>query len=90
LLNGKDITGNLGSKTTYGSNSPIIDKGNVTYGSNSPVLENVKDSAVGVGSGNKVENRGHNYTFDISIALTVGAAGCAGYAISQRRKRKAS
>lgn len=40
LLDGKDITGNLGSKTTYGSNSPILDNvkaDNVVIGQNNTV-----------------------------------------------------
>lgn len=40
LLDGKDISGNLGSKTTYGPNSPIV--------------ENVKDSQIAIGSSNQI------------------------------------
>lgn len=35
LINGKDISGNLGSKTTYGNNSPIIEgNGNIVNSNN--------------------------------------------------------
>lgn len=44
LLNGKDITGNLGSKTTYGDKSPIIetkDNSLVTTGDRSPISQKI-------------------------------------------------
>ena len=44
LLNGKDITGNLGSKITYGDKSPIIETGDnnlVTTGDNSPIRQTI-------------------------------------------------
>ncbi len=49
LTNGKDISGNLGSKTTYGDKSPII--------------ENVSDSTLNFGDGNIV-NQNHQTIID--------------------------
>ena len=74
IVNGKDITGNLGNKTTYGANSPII--------------ENIKDSQVAIGEkpvvsvGNKkIETNiaikiltNIHYSISITIALTFSIA----------------
>ena len=76
LLNGKDITGNLGSKTTYGNQSPII--------------ENSTNSNIIVGDKNSVtQQKKSSYRFSIttSLALTV-SLGVTAYYLYQRRKRK--
>ena len=57
LVDGKDVTGNLGSKTTYGANSPIID--------------NIKDSQVAAGSQNSVARDTTNYSLTISLSLAL-------------------
>ncbi|TKJ33519.1 MAG: hypothetical protein CEE38_20375 [Planctomycetes bacterium B3_Pla] len=47
LVDGKDITGNLGSKTTHGNNSPIIEDvqdSQITTGDESPINKNVTSS----------------------------------------------
>lgn len=44
LIDGKDISGNLGNKTTHGSNSPIIEtpiNSPFTTGNNSPQIESL-------------------------------------------------
>jgi len=57
LVNGRDITGNLGSKTTYGRNSPI--------------MEDVKDSQVAIGDESRVEKDTQTTSFSITIPLSV-------------------
>jgi len=45
LVDGKDISGNLGSKTTHGNNSPIIDNvedSQITTGNRSPIEKDVE------------------------------------------------
>ena len=56
LLNGKDITGNLGSKTTYGPNSPIV--------------ENVKDSQMTTGN-NSLIVKDNTFHFTINLSLSI-------------------
>lgn len=58
LIDGEDVTGRLGSKTTYGANSPII--GDVT------------ESQVTTGDESPIPIK--NYTFHLSIALTLSLA----------------
>ena len=53
LLNGRDISGNLGSKVTHGDNSPII--------------EDVKDSQLAIGDNAQV--RGDTKTTNINIKV---------------------
>lgn len=61
LIDGKDVTGNLGSKTTYGSNSPIID--------------NIKDSQIAAGSQNRVgRDTTTNYSLTISLSLALSVS----------------
>jgi hypothetical protein len=63
LVNGKDVTGNLGSKTTYGSNSPII--------------EGNQNSQIAAGSQTSVQKDvSSSYTLNISlsVALSVSVA----------------
>jgi len=63
LVDGKDVTGNLGSKTTYGTNSPII--------------EDVKDSQIAAGSQNTVSRdttTNYSLTISLSLALSVSVA----------------
>jgi len=55
LLNGKDISGNLGSKITHGDNSPII--------------EDVKDSQIAIGD--KAEIRDDTKTTNINLNITL-------------------
>ena len=54
LLNGKDISGHLGSKITHGDNSPII--------------EDIVDSQIAVGKQATVS--GKNINFNLTIALS--------------------
>ena len=63
LINGKDISGNLGSKTTYGSNSPII--------------EDIRNSQITTGNASPLsKDSGTSYSINISlsVALTVSVA----------------
>jgi NADH:ubiquinone oxidoreductase subunit len=58
LVNGKDISGNLGSKTTHGTNSPII--------------ENVRDSQVATGQGSSATNNTtSNVTVNVSLSIAL-------------------
>jgi hypothetical protein len=58
LVDGKDVTGTLGNKTTYGSNSPII--------------EDVKDSQIAAGEKNKAgRDSTTNYSLTISLSLAL-------------------
>lgn len=57
LVDGKDITGNLGSKTTYGRNSPIIG--------------DIEDSQVAIGDESRIEKDIQNTSFSITIPLSV-------------------
>jgi hypothetical protein len=57
LLNGKDITGNLGSKTTHGNYSPII--------------EEVNNSQIAIGSQNKLRNETKNTNVSLNIFLSI-------------------
>ena len=64
LINGKDISGNLGSKTTYGSNSPIV--------------EDIRNSQITTGSASPLaKDSGTSYSINISlsVALTASVAG---------------
>lgn len=75
LLNGKDITGNLGSKTTYGDNSPIIEdiqNSQITTGDKSPIQKDV------------ARIKTFNISISLSIALTVSVI----FNISLYRKLK--
>jgi hypothetical protein len=59
LVDGKDMSGNLGSKTTHGANSPIIEDVNgsqITTGNSSPI------------------SRQSNYTISISLSLALSAS----------------
>ena len=56
LVNGKDISGNLGSKTTYGANSPIV--------------ENIRDSQVAAGERNSV-TKDSTSTLSVNVSLSV-------------------
>lgn len=61
LVDGKDVTGNLGNKTTYGANSPII--------------ENIKDSQVAAGAQNSVaRDTTTNYSLTISLSLALSVS----------------
>jgi hypothetical protein len=78
LVAGKDISGNLGSKTTFGANSPII--------------EDVRNSQIATGEKSSVSTpRNTNYSINISlsIALTVSIALNA-YLLNRTRKRAGS
>jgi hypothetical protein len=66
LVDGKDLSGNLGSKTTYGTNSPII--------------EGVRNSQVTTGNSSSITattSNTSNTTINVSlsIALTLSVAG---------------
>lgn len=66
LLDGKDITGNLGSKTTYGDNSPIIEdiqNSQITTGDKSPIQKDITRTTI--------FNIHIVIYFALSIALTV-------------------
>ena len=82
LINGKDVTGNLGSKVTHGDNSPIID--------------NIRNSQVATGDGSSIvkeENISHSwitvgkvsFVLSLSVLLNVYLA-CR--CIRGRRKSK--
>lgn len=61
LVDGKDVSGNLGSKTTYGAGSPII--------------ENNRGSRIAVGAENTVgRDATTNYSLTISLSLALSAS----------------
>ena len=62
LLNGKDISGNLGSKITHGDNSPII--------------EDIEDSQIAIGNQAKASEKNTNFNLNIvlSFAFTISFA----------------
>lgn len=84
IVNGKDITGNLGNKTTYGSNSPIIN--------------NIEDSQVAIGEKAMVNVDNKKTVINIiieiitniyfSISMTIGLTISAIYNIILVRKHK--
>jgi hypothetical protein len=57
LVDGKDLSGNLGSKTTYGSNSPIV--------------EDVRNSQITTGAGSPITQTKSSYTISISLSLAL-------------------
>jgi hypothetical protein len=59
LVNGKDISGNLGSKTTHGANSPII--------------EDVSGSQISTGNNSPITGRS-NYTINISLSIALSVS----------------
>jgi hypothetical protein len=63
LVDGKDLSGNLGSKTTHGPNSPII--------------EDVSNSQIATGPGSTIAKDTHStvtINVSLSIALSVSVA----------------
>jgi len=61
LVEGKDISGNLGSKTTTGANSPII--------------EDVRDSQIATGDKSSATNtQTTNYTLSISLSVALSVS----------------
>jgi hypothetical protein len=78
LVDGKDLSGNLGSKTTHGSNSPII--------------ENVSGSQIATGPGSaamKDSSASVSVNISLSIALSVSVA-LNLYLLRQMRRRSQS
>lgn len=82
LLDGRDISGNLGSKTTHGDNSPIIENvensqivtGNKSsIGSNNnkiTAVKNIKNSQVSIGDNSTVaKNTSSKVSLNISLYL---------------------
>src|SRR5262249_35246829 len=78
LINGKDISGNLGSKTTHGANSPII--------------ENIRDSQIAAGEGNSViKDSPSTRTVNISLSLALSVSVALNlYLLRQIRRRSES
>ncbi len=75
LVNGKDISGNLGSKTTYGSNSPIV--------------ENIRDSQVAAGEKNSI-TKDSTSTLSVNVSLSVALSVSVAlnlYLLRQQRRR---
>lgn len=74
FIDGKDVTGTLGSKNTYGDNSPIV--------------ENNTDSHIATGPNAKIENSVNlKIVFPLSLSL-VGSIGLNFYQWKKRRKKK--
>jgi hypothetical protein len=78
LLDGKDVSGNLGSNTTYGDNSPII--------------EGAIGSQIAVGDGARAEETNITLlpTLSISLAATLGVTATIYLLWRRRRSPKAS
>ncbi len=80
MLNGIDISGNLGSKTTHGDNSPIIEdvqNSQITTGAKSPIQKDV-------------ESTSFNITFTLSLALSLSLVLNIALAVAFRRQRAAN
>lgn len=61
LVGGKDVTGTLGNKNTYGPNSPI--------------LEDLRNSPVAIGSGSSASSTvNYSVTISLSVALSMSLA----------------
>jgi hypothetical protein len=71
LVDGKDLSGNLGSKTTNGDNSPII--------------EDVSGSQITTGNSSPI-SRQSNYTISISLSLALSASIAANLYLLRRMK----
>ena len=75
LLNGKDISGNLGSKITHGANSPII--------------EDVNNSQISTGDKSPITQRNPVYAISISLSLALSLSVVANlYLLKKMRDRK--
>lgn len=57
LVDGKDLSGNLGSKTTYGSNSPIV--------------EDVRNSQITTGAGSPITQTTSTYTINLTLSVAL-------------------
>ena len=76
LINGKDISGNLGSKSTQGANSPII--------------EDVTGSQITTGNSSPI-SRQSNYTISISLSLALSVSLVANlYLLKKMREQKST
>lgn len=74
LVNGKDISGNLGSKTTHGANSPII--------------EDVRGSQISTGNRSPITGPS-NYTVSISLSVALSVSlGLNLYFLKKMRQRR--
>jgi hypothetical protein len=81
LLNGKDMSGNLGSKTTHGNNSPIIENVQnslITTGKNSPIDSRKEltnevsgEIQVNIGDDNSIVNKTNNFNLTLKITLSI-------------------
>jgi len=79
LVDGKDLSGNLGSKTTYGTNSPIV--------------ENVRNSQITTGASSPISRSNSSYTISISLSLALSVSIVLNLYLlrrAQRRRRSAS
>lgn len=76
LVNGKDLSGNLGSRTTYGSNSPIV--------------EDVRNSQITTGSGSPITQTTSSYSINISLSIALSLSVILNlYLLRQQRKLSA-
>jgi hypothetical protein len=74
LVNGKDLSGNLGSKTTHGANSPII--------------EDISNSQIATGDKSSI-NQQRSYTISISLSVALSLSVVFNlYFLLRLRKRK--
>lgn len=81
LLDGKDVSGNLGSKTTHGDNSPIIEdvqNSQITTGERSPIEKDVESIT------------SFNITFTLSVALSLSVILNIALAVALRKQRAAN
>ncbi len=79
LLNGKDISGNLGSKITHGNNSPIIDNiqnSQITTGNESPIdnskiqkIDLLEKSQVNVVDSSVIETNTTNFILNLTLKV---------------------
>jgi hypothetical protein len=76
LINGKDITGNLGSKTTHGPNSPII--------------EDVRNSQVTTGDKSPITQKKSNYTINFSLSIALSLSVVLNLYLLQKQRRSSS
>jgi hypothetical protein len=75
LVNGRDISGNLGSKTTYGAHSPII--------------ENIRDSQVAAAQGSSVvKDSTSNLTINVSLSIALSASVALNLYLLRRLRRR--